>query len=63
MDAPAITGQPFYKLSYYAVSAWGGSPARCVCVSEREGEREREAETCSHAALCNERAGQPLNGH
>lgn len=25
MDAPLITGQPFYKLAYYAVSAWGGS--------------------------------------
>lgn len=27
MDALLITGQPFYKLAYYAVSAWGGSVA------------------------------------
>lgn len=27
MDAPLITGQSFYKLAYYVVSAWGGSVA------------------------------------
>lgn len=73
MDAPLITGQPFYKLAIMrsqrgvevlhgpkAVWLWraeGLCACVCVCASVRK------AEKCSHAALPNERAGQPLNGH